>query len=292
MASYISLRRAVSTVHRNSNHLKLGTRAFSVTPSLNRSAIITGSSRGIGKAIALRLADDGYDICINDVMANKAGIDDVVAQIRSKGRKATGFVADVSKLSEVDDMVQHSVSELGNLDTMVANAGIAQVKALLDLNEKDLRRMFEVNVFGVYNCYVSAARQMIAQKTPGKLIGCASIVAFKPFPLLSHYSASKWAVRGLTQAMAMEMAEHKITVNCYAPGIVGTAMWELIDEQLAAKKGKKKGEMMKKYVEELTALGRASTPEDLQGLLSFLSSSDSDFMTGQTVVLDGGIIYT
>jgi NAD(P)-dependent dehydrogenase (short-subunit alcohol dehydrogenase family) len=145
----------------------------------------------------------------------------MVSQIQSKGRKATGVVADVSKQSEVDDMVQHSVQELGNLDTMIANAGIAQVKGLLELSEQDLKRMFEVNVFGVYNCYVSAAKQMIAQKTAGKLIGCASIVAFKPFPLLSHYSASKWAVRGLTQAMAMEMAEHKITVNAYAPGIVG-----------------------------------------------------------------------
>ena len=168
------------------------TRHFASTPCQYKSAIITGSSRGIGKAIALRLADDGYDVCINDVSANKSGIDEMVSQIESKGRKAMGFVADVSKLSEVTDLVQHSVKELGNLDVMVANAGIAQVKALLDLTEEDLRRMFEVNVFGVYNCYAAAARQMIQQKTPGKLIGCASIVAFKPFPLLSHYSSSKW----------------------------------------------------------------------------------------------------
>jgi len=216
----------------------------------------------------------------------------MVEEIKSKGRKATGYAADVSKLSEVEGLVKHSVKELGNLDTMIANAGIAQVKALLDLSEEDLRRMFEVNVFGVYNCYTAAARQMISQGNGGKLIGCASIVAFKPFPLLSHYSASKWAVRGLTQAMAMEMSEHNITCNAYAPGIVGTAMWELIDEKLCEKHGRKKGEMMDKYVKELTALGRPSTPEDLQGVLSYLSSKDSDFMTGQTLVLDGGIIYT
>lgn len=105
---------------------------------------------------------------------------------------------------------------------MVANAGIAQVKPLLDLTEEDVERMFAVNVFGVHNCYSVAAKQMIRQGPMSssiyKLIGCASIVAFKPFPLLSHYSASKWAVRGLTQAFAMEMAEHKITVNAYAPG--------------------------------------------------------------------------
>jgi NAD(P)-dependent dehydrogenase (short-subunit alcohol dehydrogenase family) len=171
-------------------------RQFSATVPQAKSAIITGSARGIGKSIAYRLADDGYDICINDVSANQSGIDEVVSAIKSKGRNATGFVADVSKLSEVNDLVKHSVKELGNLDTMIANAGIAQVKALLDLTEEDLRRMFEVNVYGVYNCYVSAARQMIEQGGGGKLIGCSSIVGFKPFPLLSHYSASKWAVRG------------------------------------------------------------------------------------------------
>jgi NAD(P)-dependent dehydrogenase (short-subunit alcohol dehydrogenase family) len=98
-----------------------------------------------GKAIALRLAHDGYDVCINDIPANKAGCDEVVKEIQGLGRKATAFTADVSNMKEVQDLVQASVSELGPLDTMVANAGIAQVKALLDLSEQDLRRMFEVN---------------------------------------------------------------------------------------------------------------------------------------------------
>lgn len=179
----------------------------------------------------------------------------------------------------------------------IANAGIAQVKPLLDLSEQDFERMFQVNVFGTQNCYAEAAKQMISQgtctaDTPGKLLGAASIVAFKPFALLSHYSASKWAVRGLTQAYAMELAEHHITVNAYAPGIVGTAMWELIDAELAKKKGQRKGDMIKKYVQELTALGRVSVPEDVAKLVSFLAGSDSDFVTGQTQVVDGGIIYT
>ncbi|RYO69438.1 hypothetical protein AA0113_g4090 [Alternaria arborescens] len=175
---------------------------------------------------------------------------------------------------------------------MVANAGIAQVKALLDLTEQDLKRMFEVNVYGVYNCYATAAKQMIEQGSGGKILGAASIVAFKPFALLSHYSASKWAVRGLTQAFAMEMAEHRITVNAYAPGIVGTAMWDLIDEKLGEKTGAKKGDTIKKYTNELIALGRTSVPEDVSSTVSFLCSKDSDYMTGQTIVIDGGIIFT
>ncbi|CAJ2505418.1 Uu.00g128120.m01.CDS01 [Anthostomella pinea] len=294
-----SLSLAASTSARFFNRRRVGASYSSLAgkSSADRNAIVTGSSRGIGKAVALRLAADGYNICVNDISANQAGCDEVAEEIRSKGRKACIAIADVSKRDEVKDIVQTSVDELGPLNTMVANAGIAQVKALLDLTEQDFRHMFEVNVFGVQNCFAEAAKQMISQGNcvpdrPGKLISAASIVAFKPFPLLSHYSASKWAVRGLTQAYAMELAEHNITVNAYAPGIVGTAMWELIDAQMAEKKGMRKGEVIKKMVHEQTALGRVSVSEDVAKLVSFLASSDSDFVTGQTQVVDGGIIYT
>jgi acetoin reductase-like protein len=277
---------------RITSHAPRWTRNYAVASNDKRTAIVTGSARGIGKAIALRLANDGYDVCINDIAGNKSEAEAVAKQVQSIGRKSFVYTADVSNLSEVQSLVQASVSELGPLNTMVANAGIAQVKALLDLEEQDLRRMFEVNVYGVYNCYSAAAKQMISQGTPGKILGAASIVAFKPFPLLSHYSASKWAVRGLTQAFAMEMAQHKITVNAYAPGIVGTAMWDLIDEKLGEKTGAKKGETIKKYTEDLIALGRTSVPEDVSSTVSFLCSKDSDYMTGQTIVIDGGIIFT
>lgn len=177
------------------------------------------------------------------------------------------------------------------------------MKPLLELSTDDFQRMFSINVFGVQNCYSAAAKQIISQgnatkENPAKLIAAASIVAFKPFALLSHYSASKWAVRGLNQAYAMEVAEHNITCNAYAPGIVGTAMWDLIDEELGKKRGDKlgevikKGETIKKYVDELIALGRVSVPEDVAKLVSFLASKDSDYITGQCMVVDGGIIMT
>lgn len=160
--------------------------------------------------------------------------------------------------------------------------------------------MLAVNLTGVHNCYAEAAQQMIDQGTcksnaPGKIIGAASIVAFKPTSLLGHYSATKWAVRGLTQAYAMELAEHNITVNAYAPGIVGTAMWDKIDEEMIAKKGgpsQKKGDMLRKYVDEMTLLKRVSVPEDVAKLVSFQASSDSDFITGQTQIVDGGIMFS
>jgi NAD(P)-dependent dehydrogenase (short-subunit alcohol dehydrogenase family) len=182
----------------------------------------------------------------------------------------------------------------------IANAGIAQVKALLDLTEQDFDQMLAVNLTGVHNRYAEAALQMIDQGTckpdaPGKLIGAASIVAFRPFALLGHYSATKFAVRGLTQAYAMELADRHITVNAYAPGIVGTAMWDKIDAGLAAKTGDasvKKGDMMKRYASAGTLLQRVSVPDDVAKLVSFLASSDSDFVTGQTQVVDGGIVLT
>lgn len=136
----------------------------------------------------------------------------------------------------------------------------------------------------------AGGRKLLGHFRERKLIEI-SIVAFKPFAMLSHYSASKFAVRGFTQAFAMEMAEHKITVNGYAPGIVGTAMWDLIDEELGKKTGAKKGDTIKKYSDDLIALGRVSVPEDVSKTVSFLASPDSDYMTGQTLVVDGGIVF-
>ncbi|KAL9095199.1 MAG: hypothetical protein Q9165_002455 [Trypethelium subeluteriae] len=262
----------------------------------DRTCIITGASRGIGKAIALRLANDGYNICVNDVEANKDGVDEVVSQIQSSGRKAMPYLCDVSSSAAVASMVSSSVSTLGPLNTMIANAGIAQVKPLLSLTDADVQRMMDVNFFGVYNCYTAAAKQMISQGSSAsptyKIIGAASIVAFRPFALLGHYSASKWAVRGLTQAMALEVAGHGIRVNAYAPGIVGTAMWDLIDEKMGEIKGAKRGETIRKYSDDLIALGRTSVPEDVAKLVGFLASEDSEYVTGQTLIVDGGIQFT
>ena len=208
-------------------------------------------------------------------------------------------MADVTKSAEVEDMIKETVDKLGHLSVMVANAGIAQVKPVLEVTDEEVLNMFNVNFIGVWNCYTRAAKQMIAQgpveegQTGYKIIGAASIVAFKPFPLLAHYSASKWAVRGLTQVFAMEVAKHKINVNCYAPGIVGTAMWDLIDEKLGEIEGREKGASVTKYATDLTAMGRVSVPDDVGKVVGgFLCGKDSDFVTGQTIVVDGGIIFT
>jgi len=266
-----------------------------------RTAIVTGSSRGIGEAIARRLAAEGYAVCINDVPANQAGIDALTADLLKQHGEgsAVGIAADVTSGSDVQRLIDESVKALGPLTVMVANAGIAQVAPMLEISDADVERMFSVNFMGVWHCYTKAAKQMIAQgpvpsgSTGYKIIGAASIVAFKPFPLLSHYSASKWAVRGLTQVTAIELAKYKIQVNAYAPGIVGTAMWDLIDEKLGEVEGRGKGESVKKYSRDLTAMGRVSVPEDVAKVVGgFLAGGDSEFVTGQTIVVDGGIIFT
>lgn len=175
---------------------------------------------------------------------------------------------------------------------MVANAGIAQVKSLLEMTEADIRKIFDVNVIGVFNCYQAAAKQMIKQDSGGKLIGAASIAGLKAGAMLAHYSASKFAVRGFTQGFALELAPYKINVNAYAPGIVDTPMWGLLDEKLGKTvEGYQKGDSLKLYSKNI-ALGRTSVPEDVAKCVSYLAGPDSDYMTGQTLVIDGGIILT
>lgn len=152
-----------------------------------RTAIVTGSARGIGKSIAIKLASDGYDVTVADLPIMKAEAEATAAEIEKLGRKCFVGTCDVSKREEVEKLVADHVKALGPLFTMVANAGICQVKPAVELSEEDMRRMFEVNVYGVFNSYQAAAKQLIKQKTPGRLIGC-SRYAGSISPILSHLS--------------------------------------------------------------------------------------------------------
>jgi meso-butanediol dehydrogenase/(S,S)-butanediol dehydrogenase/diacetyl reductase len=250
-------------------------------------AIVTGAGRGIGRGIALRLARDGHVVAVNDI--NKAGAESVTAEITAAGGRAVTVPADVTDRAAVFAMVDRVAAELGSVDVMVANAGVAQVKTILELTPEDLERVFAVNVFGVVYCMQAAAEQMKRQGAGGKIINAASIAAHAGFDLLGHYSATKFAVRALTQAAAKELAPDKITVNAYCPGIVGTDMWDLIDEQMGARNGKAKGANLAQY-SQLIALGRVQTPDDVAGFVSYLAGPDSDYMTGQSVMIDGGIV--
>ena len=251
-------------------------------------ALVTGAGQGIGRGIALRLARDGGDIAIVDL--NPAKMDAVADEVRAIGRKATTFRADVSVRDEVYAAVEHAAGALGGFDIMVNNAGIAQVMPLADVMPEDVERIMRINVQGVLWGIQAAARKFRSDNRRGKIINACSIAGHDGFAMLGVYSATKFAVRALTQAAAKEFASDGITVNAYCPGIVGTDMWVEIDKRFADITGAEIGATYKKYVEGI-ALGRAETPEDVAALVSYLAGPDSDYMTGQAILIDGGMVY-
>ncbi|MGE4481011.1 acetoin reductase [Acidocella sp.] len=253
-----------------------------------KTALVTGGAQGIGKGIALRLAKDGANIALVDMKADKLAA--VKGEIEALGRKACVFSADVSKREEVYAAVDHAEAQLGGFDVMVNNAGIAQVKPLADVTQEDLDRIFRINVNGVLWGIQAAAAKFKARGQKGKIVSASSIAGHEGFAMLGVYSATKFAVRALTQAAAKEYASAGITVNAYCPGVVGTDMWVEIDERFAEITGAPKGATYKKYVEGI-ALGRAETPDDVAALVAFLASDDSGYITGQAILTDGGMVY-
>ncbi|MGA9872662.1 MAG: acetoin reductase [Rhodococcus sp. (in: high G+C Gram-positive bacteria)] len=250
--------------------------------------LVTGGGQGIGRGIALRLAADGHDIALVDVNSGK--IDDVAAEVRERGSKATTFVADVSDRDQVFAAVDYAHEALGGFDVMINNAGIAQVAPIDDVRPDDVRKIWAVNVDGVLWGIQAAAAKFKTLGQKGKIVNASSIAGHDGFAMLGVYSATKFAVRALTQAAAKEYAAHGITVNAYCPGVVGTDMWVTIDKRFAELTGAAEGETYDKFVGGI-ALGRAQTPEDVAAFVSYLSGPDSDYMTGQAGLIDGGLVY-
>ncbi|VFR38446.1 2,3-butanediol dehydrogenase, S-alcohol forming, (S)-acetoin-specific [plant metagenome] len=251
-------------------------------------ALVTGAGQGIGRGIALRLARDGADLALVDL--DQAKLDAVAREIEALGRQATTFIADVSDREQVYAAVDHAERTLGGFDIIVNNAGISQVKPLLDVTPEEVERIYRINVQGVLWGIQAAARKFKARGTPGRIINASSIAGHDGFALLGVYSSTKFAVRALTQAAAKELAADGITVNAYCPGVVGTDMWVEIDKRMAEVTGAPVGATYKKYVEGI-ALGRAETPEDVAGLVAFLAGPDAAYMTGQAPLIDGGLVY-
>lgn len=247
-------------------------------------ALVTGSGQGIGRGIALRLAKDGADIGIVDINEEK------MTAVASLGRKATIFKADISSRDEVYRAVDHVEEKLGGFDIIVNNAGIAQVKPLIDVTPEDMDQIYRINVYGVLWGIQAAAKKFISRKKKGKIISASSIAGHEGYAMLGVYSSTKFAVRGLTQAAAREFASFGINVNAYCPGVVGTDMWTEIDKRFSELTGAKIGETYKKYVGNI-ALGRAETPDDVASFVSYLASPDYDYMTGQAPLIDGGMVY-
>ncbi|PPQ80730.1 hypothetical protein CVT25_001850 [Psilocybe cyanescens] len=274
-----------------SNKLKPASRKLSTAPSSNhpespRVAVVTGASRGIGRAIALRLAKDGYDLALNDLPSNQSQLDEVGSEIVEHiGRRALVLTGDAAVEEDVKNLVAKTAEDLGGVDVMVANAGIAAIGALINQDTEAWDNIVRVNLKGPFLCYKYAAVQMIKQGSGGRIVGASSVAGKKGMRNAGAYSATKFAVRGLTQTAAQEWAQYGITVNAYAPGPIETDMAKGIsfipDEDLR----RSAQETLK------TDLGFLGTPEDVAGLVSYLVSEQGRFITGQAITIDGGQIY-
>ncbi|NVK42554.1 MAG: acetoin reductase [Oceanospirillaceae bacterium] len=254
--------------------------------STQRVALVTGAGMGIGKAIAERLASDGFAIAVNDV--NESVAKATASALEESGTPAMAVPADVGNREQVFAIVGAVVEKFGRLDVMVNNAGIVQVDPILSITEADFDKLFAINVKGTLWCAQAAAQQMMTQGG-GKIINAGSVASFLGNPLLGTYGASKFCVRGLTHVMAREFADHGITVNAYCPGIVDTGMWETIDGRASEVMGTPRGTLLEKARDMIT-LKRLEQPEDVAKLVSFLASSDADYITGQCMMVDGGIV--
>ena len=255
-----------------------------------KSIIVTGAGRGIGAGIAADLAAKGARVAVADLDAEAAR--GVAAVIVDKGGEAQGFSADVADRASVKSLIADVVGAYGRLDVMFNNAGISKTINFLDTTEEDFERIMKVNGLGVMIGIQEAARQMIVQGGGGKIVNTASIAGKQGYPLFAAYCASKFAVVALTQAAARALAEHRITVNCFAPGVVKTELWKQLDaEFMDLGLTKEAGQAINEFSSAIL-LGRPSLPADIVGTTTFLASPASDYVTGQTLMIDGGMVLT
>lgn len=256
-----------------------------------RVAVITGSSRGIGRGIAKQLGKDGYAMVINGYHPDEC--EQTAQELANAGYQVVAAPGDVSKKATHEMLVKTAIDHFGRLDTYINNAGIAQIGNLLDESVEDFHKIYATNVDSVLFGIQVAANQF-KQQNDGekirKIINASSIAGHIGYEQLGAYSSTKFAIRGLTQVAAKELAKFGITVNAYCPGIVGTDMWDFIDEKMVEENGGQKGQYLQAAIDGIS-LGRAETPADVADFVSYLASPMSDYMTGQAVQIDGGVQF-
>jgi len=253
--------------------------------------IVTGAAQGIGRAIGEALLAEGAKVCFADINGDKVA--ETANQARQAAACRSGQVTharvDVTDRAQVRAMIAHTVETFGRLDVKFNNAGVNRPMNFMQVTEENWRFIMEVNGLGCLIGMQEAARQMIAQGEGGKIINTASIASRQGFDTVAPYCASKWAVVSLTQSAARDLARHDITVTAFAPGVVATEMWEQVDQDLMEiGAAERPGQAMEEFSAEILR-GRVATPADITGTTTFLASKDSDYMTGQVVMIDGGM---
>ncbi len=251
----------------------------------SKSAIVTGAGRGIGRATALRCAREGADVLVPDLDLKTA--EDTAREIQRMGRKGIPLQMDVTRMADIQRMVETALRELGKIDILVNNAGITKVKDPLLLTEADWDRTLDLNAKAVFFCSQAVAREMVKRKS-GVILNATSISGRSGKPMMVDYCASKFAVVAITQSLALALARHGIRVNAVAPGIVDTEMWAGIDREWSTLEGKPLGSIKQARVAAIP-LGRIEVPEDVAALYTFLASDDASYITGQTYNVCGGL---
>jgi NAD(P)-dependent dehydrogenase (short-subunit alcohol dehydrogenase family) len=241
-------------------------------------AIVTGASRGLGKAIALSLAQAGA--CVVGCARNTTLLNDLVEEIGRKGGKAIGLRVDLKNYDNVKSMADDVVKKFGKVDILVNNAGVVLLKPLVDSNEDEWRNVIDTNLVGCFYCCKAIGKHMIERKS-GKVINMSSMRGFVGGANETSYCASKGAIIQLTKALALEWAKYNINVNAIAPGYIYTEMAAQVFD---------KSEELRQKILKVIPLGRIGQPEDIGALVVYLSSKASGFITGETIVIDGGQI--
>ncbi|MBU0709876.1 MAG: 3-oxoacyl-[acyl-carrier-protein] reductase, partial [Candidatus Omnitrophica bacterium] len=238
-------------------------------------ALVTGGARGIGRAIAMRFAEEGADLVIADVNIDEAV--KTASEIEALGRKSLAISMDVTDFAKVEESVNKILDKFLKVDILVNNAGITKDNLLLRMSEAEWDTVLDVNLKGTFNCIKAVSRPMIKKRT-GKIINIASIIGIIGNPGQANYSASKAGIIALTKTSAKEFASRNINVNAVAPGFIQTEMTAKLPEEL------------KQKMKEVIPLSKFGDPGDVAAVCLFLASSDSDYVTGQTIVVDGGMV--
>ncbi|MBE4908761.1 3-oxoacyl-[acyl-carrier-protein] reductase [Bacillus luteolus] len=239
-------------------------------------ALVTGASRGIGRAIAVELARQGANVAVN-YSGSEAKANEVVDEIKALGRESFAIQSNVGDSDSVQNMVKEVISTFGTIDILVNNAGITRDNLLMRMKEDEWDDVININLKGVFNCTKAVTRQMMKQRS-GRIINIASIVGVSGNPGQANYVAAKAGVIGLTKTAAKELASRNITVNAIAPGFITTDMTDKLPEEV-------KAEMLRQI-----PLGKFGEPKDIANVVLFLASEQSNYMTGQTLHVDGGMV--
>ena len=241
-----------------------------------KTAVITGAGQGLGKAIALRLAEMGANVVVNDIPASET-IDKTAEEFANKGFNVAVSKGDVRSEEDADRLMQTAVDRFGSIDILVNNAGITRDTLIIRMSEKDWDDVLDINLKGAFLCTKSAARIMIKQKS-GKIVNISSVAGIMGNPGQANYSSSKAGLIGLTKSTAKELSSRGITCNAVAPGLIKSKMTDVLPDKVK-----------QRYLEQIPA-GRFGTPEDVAGVVAFLCTDDASYINGQVINIDGGLV--